>query len=87
MERDTIRRIRQATQQGKLQEPFRARDVHEAAGIRLSTAQTFLSKHRVRNPSGRSELFVQTAYGLYRLKDEQNAACQSTLRSTSCRLP
>ena len=70
MERETIRKIRQAVQQGRLPEPFTAQEVHQTAGIPLSTARTFLPKHRVGNPGGTSELFVQADSGRYRLTDK-----------------
>ena len=69
MERETIRKIRQAVRQGRLPEPFTAQEVHQTAGIPISTARTFLPKHRVGNPYGTSELFVRADRGRYRLTD------------------
>jgi hypothetical protein len=66
MERDTIRRIREAVREGRLIEPFRGGDVDRALGI--SFVRTFLPKHRVGNPGNNTELFVQVSRGLYRLK-------------------
>jgi archaeosine-15-forming tRNA-guanine transglycosylase len=65
-ERDTIRRIREAVANGQLANTFRATDVNLALGIDF--ASTFLPKHRVGNPGGNTELFVQASRGLYRLK-------------------
>ena len=64
-ERTTIRRIREATKSGALV-PFRPADVNRALG--LDYAGVFLPKHRVGNPGGYTEHFVQLERGLYRLK-------------------
>jgi hypothetical protein len=66
MERNTIRRIREAIKSGSLVQPFRASDVNRVLGI--DYAGVFLPKHRVGNPGGFTEHFVQTERGLYRLK-------------------
>ncbi len=66
MERTTIRRIREAIESGTLVRPFRASDVNRALGI--DYAGVFLPKHRVGNPGGFTEHFVQIERGLYRLK-------------------
>lgn len=66
VERDTIRRIREAVKSHRLAEPFSPADVNKALGI--DWAGTFLPKHRVGNPSGNTELFAQVDRGLYRLK-------------------
>jgi hypothetical protein len=65
-ERDTIRRIREAVVSGRIGKTFRAADVNAALNIEF--AGVFLPKHRVSNPGGFSELFVQISRGLYRLK-------------------
>lgn len=65
-ERYTIRRIREAIKDGRLQEPFRPADVNKA--LKITFAGTFLPKYRVGNPGNNTELFVQIERGLYRLK-------------------
>jgi hypothetical protein len=64
-ERDTMRRIREAIEKGTLVQPFRPADVNRALGI--DYAGVFLPKHRVGNPGGFTEHFVQIQRGLYRL--------------------
>jgi len=66
----TIKRIREAVRQGKLQEQFSPKEVNAALGI--YSAGNFLPKHRVGNPGGNTELFVQIndRPALYSLKDE-----------------
>jgi hypothetical protein len=66
MERETIRRIREAVKSGKLKKAFKPADVNSALAIYW--AGTFLPKHSVGNPGGNTELFVRVARGLYRLK-------------------
>lgn len=66
MERNTMRAIRHAIEDGKLVQPFRPGDVNRALGIHY--AGTFLPKHRVENPGGYTEHFIQLGRGLYRLK-------------------
>ena len=66
MERETIRRIREAVASGRLPNAYRAIDVNQRLGI--DWAGTFLPKHRVGNPGGYSELFARVGRGLYRLK-------------------
>ena len=67
-EGETIRRIRDAVSGGTLAEPFSPRQVNDALGIHW--AGNFLPKHRVGNPGGETELFVQVSHrpALYRLK-------------------
>jgi hypothetical protein len=65
-ERDTIRRILEAVASGRIGKTFRAADVN--AALKIEFAGVFLSKHRMGNPGGFSELFVQISRGLYRLK-------------------
>jgi len=66
MERTTMRRIREAVESGMLVQPFRASDVNRVLGI--DYAGVFLPKHRVGNPGGYTQHFVQIKRGLYRLK-------------------
>jgi hypothetical protein len=65
-ERETIRRIRQAVAAGHLKEPFRAGAVNSI--LNIGYAGVFLPKHRIGNPGGFTELFLQVSRGLYRLK-------------------
>jgi hypothetical protein len=66
MERTTMHHIREAIKRGALVQPFRPADVNRALGI--GYGGVFLPKHRVGNPGGFSERFVQIERGLYRLK-------------------
>ena len=66
MERDTIRRIRDAVAARRLGVTFAPAEVNEVLGI--GWAGTFLPKHRVRNPGGYTELFIQVRRGVYRLR-------------------
>lgn len=66
MERDTIRRIREAVRSGALPKQFTPKEINRA--LRIHWAGTFLPKHRVGNPGGETELFVQMDRGVYRLK-------------------
>ena len=68
MERETVRKIREAVHSGKLPQPFRSAQVEKASGIPLATARTFLSKHCVGNPKHETEHFERISRGLYRLK-------------------
>ena len=63
----TIRQIREKVSVGVLDETFSPKDVNGALGIHWGG--NFLAKHRVGNPSGTTELFVQVSYkpALYRL--------------------
>jgi len=65
MERETIRKIRDAVRTGKLPSQFTPKLVNALLGI--DWAGKFLPKHRVDNPGGNTELFVQVGRGLYRL--------------------
>ena len=69
LEGKTIRKIREAVRDGRLKQPFTSRDVFEATDIPCKTARNFPSKHRVGNPSGTTEYFVQVCHrpALYRL--------------------
>ena len=53
----TIQAIRWASAEGTLGPVFSPRDVNDALGIHW--AGTFLPKHRVGNPGGYTELFLQ----------------------------
>jgi len=66
MDRETVRRIREAVRQGILRPAFKAADVNLALGI--GWAGTFLPKHRVSNPGGYTAHFVRIDRGMYRLK-------------------
>ena len=66
MDRDTIRRIREAVRAGSLPDIFGPSDVNRI--LHIHWAGTFLPKHRVGNPGGYTELFVQVERGRYRLK-------------------
>lgn len=60
--------IYQAVQSGRLAEPFTAADVRKACpGWADRTYSNFLSKHRIGNPSGTTELFEQIAAGRFRI--------------------
>lgn len=63
-ERYWIGNIRKARRRGELPTMFRVADVRE---LWPPFPGSFLSKHRVGNPDGVSELFVRVAPGLYRL--------------------
>ena len=65
IEGNTIRRIREAVTEGRIPAQFRPVDVNVALGITF--AWTFLPKHRVGNPGGNTEHFVQISRGVYRL--------------------
>ena len=65
--KDTILRIQIAVRAGKLPAKFTPKQVNSVLGI--DWAGVFLAKHRVGNPGGNTELFVQVGRGLYRLKD------------------
>lgn len=63
--------IRRAVRAGKLRKRFRAADVKRACpGWSERTYSNFLPKHRVGNPGGNTELFVQHEDGSYSLADE-----------------
>jgi hypothetical protein len=66
MERETIRRIRDAVRSGKLGTRFTPAEVNRILGI--DWAGTFLPKHRVGNPGGFTKLFVRVDRGLYHLR-------------------
>ena len=63
--------IRRAVRAGNLRKRFRAADVRRACpGWSERTYSNFLPKHRVGNPGGNTELFVQHEDGSYSLVDE-----------------
>ena len=65
MERKTVRKIREAVRDRIIPAEFTPAQVNTALGI--NWAGTFLPKHRVGNPDGNTELFIQIGRGLYRL--------------------
>jgi hypothetical protein len=67
MERETIRRIREAVQAGRLSREFTPPDVNKA--LNIEWAGTFLPKHRQGNPGGNTVLFVRVRKGVYRLSE------------------
>lgn len=67
-QRITMRRICEAVESGTLLQPFRPADVNRVLGI--DYAGVFLPKHRVGNPGGFTEYFVQIERGLYRLEQK-----------------
>jgi len=69
MERETIRRIREAVRTGRLAQPFSPKDVNKALGIHWGG--NFLAKHREGNPGGFTVLFLQKSHrpALYSLKN------------------
>jgi hypothetical protein len=67
MERETIRRIREAVQAGRLARQFTPAQVSKALSIHW--AGTFLPKHRQGNPGGNTVLFTRVSKGVYRLSD------------------
>ena len=66
-EGETIQKIRAAVQNGSLRTTFSPNAVNFALGI--ESAGVFLPKHRIGNPGGNTELFIQVSYrpALYRL--------------------
>jgi hypothetical protein len=67
-ERWTIQSIRNAVHRGMLEAVFSPSDVNRA--LNISYAGTFLPKHRIGNPGGYTELFVQVSHrpARYRLR-------------------
>jgi hypothetical protein len=65
MERETIRKIREAVRSGELPTSFRGADINKLLGI--DWAGNFLAKHCVGN-GYTTEHFVRISRGLYRLK-------------------
>ena len=63
--------IRRAVRAGNLGKRFRAVDVRRACpGWSRRTYSNFLPKHRVGNPGGNTELFVQNEDGSYSLAEK-----------------
>ena len=57
-----------AVRANKLKEPFTSDDFRIACpGFAVRTYSNFLSKHRVGNPSGTSELFIRVSEGKFKL--------------------
>ncbi len=65
IEGNTIKRIREAVRTGKLPLEFTPAQVNNV--LNIGYAGTFLPKHRIGNPGGTSELFIQISKGLYKL--------------------
>ena len=65
-DRETIRRIKQGVTSGAIPAVFKPADVNKA--LKIHWAGVFLPKHRVGNPGGQTELFVQVERGTYRLR-------------------
>ena len=63
----TIKRICEAVAAGALTEPFSAADINRSLGI--TYAPSFLAAHRVGNPRGVAEFFIQISHrpALFRL--------------------
>ena len=65
--REFASQIYAAVRDGRLKEPFTPDDVRrECPGWAVKTYTVFLSKHRVGNPEGTTELFERVAPGYYR---------------------
>ena len=62
-----IQKILESVNNGNLKEPFSPQEVRKATDF--PSAGNFLPKHRVGNPGGNTELFVQVSQrpALYRL--------------------
>ncbi len=65
MERETMRKIREAVRSGALGQQFTPEDVNRK--LKIDWAGTFLPKHRKGNPGGYTVLFVRVERGVYRL--------------------
>lgn len=65
MEKQTVRRIKEAVRTGRVAQPFRAKQINSELGI--TWAGNFLAKHRIGNPRSETEHFAQIDKGLYRL--------------------
>ena len=65
--KDFASQIYAAVQTGRLKEPFGPHDVRLACpGWARATYSVFLTKHRVGNPGGTTELFQRITPGRYR---------------------
>ena len=63
----TYRAIVLAVKNGRLEEPFRSKDVKKACPeLSHRTCNNFLSKHRINNPSDTTELFERIEHGLFK---------------------
>lgn len=67
MERETVRRIRNAVHARRLPHEFTAADVNRALSI--DWAGTFLPKHREGNPGRNTVLFMRVRRGVYCLSE------------------
>lgn len=67
MASNTVRKIREAVSDGRLQQQFRPCQIARVTDIPKSTGSSFPAKHRVGNPGGYREYFERVAYGCYRL--------------------
>jgi hypothetical protein len=65
-DRDTVRRIKEGVATGAIPAVFKPADVNKV--LKIAWAGVFLPKHRVGNPGGQTELFVQIGRGTYRLR-------------------
>jgi len=65
MEKTTVRRIKKAVVNGNLPAIFKGKDVNHA--LNINWGGNFLAKHRVGNPGGETEHFIQVSRGQYRL--------------------
>ena len=72
-----IKRIREAVAEGALAEPFSPADIKRLLGI--TYANGYLASHRVGNPSGKPELFIQISHepALFRLAPKVAIAKQN----------
>ena len=67
MERETVRKIKEAVRNGTLGEPLTPKEVNRAIGINYAGA--FLPKHRLGGPRPPSEQhFVRVGRGQYTLR-------------------
>jgi hypothetical protein len=58
-----------AVRTGKLTEPFSAQTAKRACpGWAENTYHNFFNKHRIGNPSGTTEMFIQVAPGQFKLR-------------------
>lgn len=80
-ERYWIGKIRKARHEEELPTMFRVADVRE---LWPQFPGPFLSKHRVGNPGGETELFVRVAPGLYRLVTPRDGPLLRRRRNEQC---
>jgi hypothetical protein len=65
-EGETIKEIRRRVASRTIPREFAPADVNKA--LKIDWAAVFLPKHRVGNPGGHTELFIQVRRGVYRLR-------------------